>query len=102
MEVAALIPKGASVARKRPTASDVSPIPPVLDVPPPHGATHRPDSLTQAEAHALRRCAPLTSADFRARGRQVQERRLSLRQILARDHSDSATAVWRSRAMEDA
>jgi hypothetical protein len=86
------------VARERPTASDVSQIPAVLDVRPVRGAPDRPDALTQAQAHALRRCAPLTSADFKARGHEVRRRGLSLRQILARGAGDDATSVWQPRA----
>jgi hypothetical protein len=84
LEVAFLTPKGASVARERPTASDVSPLSTVLDVRPARGGPDRPDALTHAQARALRRCAPLTSADFNVRGREVQQRTLSLRQFLAR------------------
>jgi hypothetical protein len=93
LEVAFLTRKGATVARERPTASDVSLIPAALDVRPQRGGSDRPDTLTSAQAHALRRCAPLTRADFKARGREVQQRRLSLRQILARDAGDSGTSV---------
>jgi hypothetical protein len=89
--------KGATVARERPTASDVSQMPTALDGRPRHGGSDRPDTLTQAQAQAqaqaLRRCAPLTRADFKARGRQVQQRTLSLRQILARDAAGSGTSM---------
>jgi len=62
--------KGASVARKRPTASDVSLS--LTDA----GASDRaglaaepdpdPGALTPAQTRALRRCAPLNSSEFEA------------------------------------
>jgi hypothetical protein len=62
--------KGASVARKRPTASDA--------VPPQHLAPEHAEpggwgALTRAEAHALRRSTPLTPEQFKARGRLVEQ-----------------------------
>jgi hypothetical protein len=86
------------VARERPTASDVLQISAVPDVSPVRGGPDRPDALTHAQAHALRRCAPLTSADFKARGRELQQRRLSLKQILARDVGNNTPSVWQPRA----
>jgi len=57
--------KGPIVARLRPNASDVV-------VPQdPRGLVKAPRTteaeLTRAQAHALRRCAPLTAAQFKAR-----------------------------------
>jgi len=55
------------VARKRPTASDVSPVPANLDAAHPvSGVPDRADGLSHAQARALLRCTPLTSADFGA------------------------------------
>ena len=64
--------KGASVARERPTASDV---PPIQIIPEPA----KFDSwagLTRAEAHALRRSTPLTPGQFKA-GRRLAEQGIS-------------------------
>ena len=59
--------KGAIVARKRPTVSDVPQIPASPEASRPardqHGGV---DGLSHAQVHALRRCTPLTSAEFKA------------------------------------
>lgn len=61
--------KGASVARTRPTASDVPQIPVDLEAPRPvRGQPDGADGLSHAQARARRRCTPLTSAEFSARG----------------------------------
>jgi hypothetical protein len=70
--------KGAGVARKRPTASDV--------VPPIHIAPEdaKPDAwaaLTRAEAHALRRSTPLTPAQFKAQRRLAEQGISPLRHV---------------------
>ncbi|HEV7883440.1 MAG TPA: hypothetical protein VGO81_07715 [Solirubrobacteraceae bacterium] len=96
MGVAFLTRKGASVARERPTASDVSQIPAVLDIRPERDGRERVDGLTRAQAHALRRCAPLTSADFKEHRRAVQQHMLSLRHVLARGAGDGGTSPARS------
>ena len=55
------------MARERPTASDVTADPADLTLPlPPIGGPGRPDGLSHREAHALLRCAPLTSVEFKA------------------------------------
>ena len=56
-------PKGASVARKRPTASDVQPPALITDRERPPAAWA---ALTRAEAHAARRSAPLTPDQFKS------------------------------------
>ena len=58
--------KGPIVAHLRPKASDVSPPDPGA-VP---AQTRRGEvSMTRAQAHALRRCAPLTPKQFKAKRR---------------------------------
>ena len=55
------------MARKRPTVSDVSQIP--ADLEPSRAVPGGPDGvdgLSHAQARALRRCTPLTSAEFKA------------------------------------
>lgn len=64
--------KGAIVARKRPTVSDVSQIPADLEASrPARGRPDGVDGLSHAQVRALRRCTPLTSAEFKAH-RQVR------------------------------
>jgi hypothetical protein len=59
-------PKGAIVARKRPTVSDVAQIPADLDVSPTvRGTADGAIGLSHAQARALRRCTPLTADDFK-------------------------------------
>jgi hypothetical protein len=58
------------VARQRPTASDVAPPDPT---PLERAGVHDPLGLTRAQAHSLRRCAPLTPAQFKTRGVAEQE-----------------------------
>lgn len=40
------------------------------------------DGLTRAQARALSRCAPLTPAEFRARGRVADQGLVALRGVL--------------------
>lgn len=57
--------KGANVAHERPTASDGQQGPGLPE--PPRVVPRRPDGaagLSRAQARALRRCTPLTSADL--------------------------------------
>lgn len=55
------------MARKRPTVSDVSQIPADLGASRAvRGGRNGVDGLSQAQARALRRCTPLTSAEFKA------------------------------------
>jgi hypothetical protein len=62
--------KGASVARKRPTASNVvSPI----EITPEQAKPYAWAALTRAEAHALRRSTPLTAEQFKARRRLAEQ-----------------------------
>ena len=74
------------MARKRPTASDVpqipaSPGPSLRVVAQPDGN----DALTHAQTHALRRCAPLNTAEFKAQRLVVaQQHRFSVQRILRR------------------
>jgi hypothetical protein len=62
--------KGATVAHKRPTASDV--VPPIdianEDIKPEAWA-----ALTRAEAHAMRRSTPLTPEQFKSRRRLAEQ-----------------------------
>jgi hypothetical protein len=59
--------KGAIVARKRPTVSDVSQIPVDLEaLRPLRGRPEGVEGLSHAQVRALRRCTPLTSAEFKA------------------------------------
>jgi hypothetical protein len=75
------------VARKRPTASDVPPIPADLDpARPARGEPDAADGLSHAQARALRRCTPLTNAGFKPHPQVRVEQRKSLRRILGRDH----------------
>ena len=66
--------RGPIVARKRPTASNVPPSElTVLD----GGRPHTDGSLlTRAQAHALRRSAPLTHIQLREHLKPLPERRL--------------------------
>jgi hypothetical protein len=74
------------VARKRPTASDV----PQISAEP--GVALRvvaeadgDDALTHAQTRALRRCAPLNTAEFKAQRLVVaQQHRFSVQRILRR------------------
>lgn len=74
------------MARKRPTASGVlqlpanpSASPSVVTEP------DRDDALTYAQTHALRRCAPLNTAEFKAQRLVVaQQHRFSVQRILRR------------------
>ena len=72
------------MARKRPTASGVPQIPAHPAAAPrvvaePHGD----DALTQAQTRALRRCAPLNTAEFKAQRLVVaQQHRFSVQRIL--------------------
>ena len=74
------------MARKRPTASDVPQIPTNGAASPrvfaePDGD----DALTHAQARALRRCAPLNTAEFKAQRLVVaQQHRFSVQRILRR------------------
>ncbi len=66
------------MARERPTAS--------IAVPPSHDTTERERSesafgLTRAEAHALRRSAPLTTAQFRSLRLLAEQGKSPLRHI---------------------
>jgi len=73
------------VARKRPTASDVSLIPVTRDAFLGAGAAlNRADALTLAQTRALRRCAPLSSAEFK-----------SQRLVLAQQHRFSVLRILR-------
>lgn len=74
------------MARERPTASDVPQIsahpaasPRVVTEP------DRDEALTHAQTHALRRCAPLNTAEFKAQRLVVaQQHRFSVQRILRR------------------
>ena len=74
------------MARKRPNASDVPQIPVDPSASPrvvtdPDGD----DALTHAQTRALRRCAPLNTAEFRAQRLVVaQQHRFSVQRILRR------------------
>jgi hypothetical protein len=46
------------------------------------------------------RCAPPTSADFKEHRRDVQQHRLSLRHVLARDAGDGGTSLAWSRTAD--
>jgi len=74
------------VARKRPTASDAPQIP-VVPPASPRVVTEpdRDDALTHAQTRALRRCAPLNTAEFKAQRLVVaQQHRFSVQRILRR------------------
>ena len=58
------------MARKRPTASNVARPDPT---PPKRAEVADPLTLTRAEAHSLRRCAPLTPEQFKTLGRLVEQ-----------------------------
>jgi hypothetical protein len=74
------------VARKRPTASDVPQLP--ADPAALESALAQADAddaLTHAQTHALRRCAPLNTAEFKAQRLVVaQQHRFSVQRILRR------------------
>ena len=78
--------KGARVARKRPTASDVPQSPAHASAS--SSAVAVPDgddALTHAQMRALRRCAPLNTAEFKAQRLVVaQQHRFSVQRILRR------------------
>jgi len=66
------------VARKRPTASDaVRPDLTLLK----RVAVTDPLGLTRAQAHSLRRCAPLTPAQFKSLGRLADQGVSPLRDV---------------------
>ena len=74
------------MARKRPTASDVPQIP-ANPAGSPRGFAEPDgiDALTHAQTHALRRCAPLNTAEFKAQRLVVaQQHRFSVQRILRR------------------
>ncbi|HVF78736.1 MAG TPA: hypothetical protein VNA28_10595 [Solirubrobacteraceae bacterium] len=78
-------PKGVDVPRKRPAASDASAVPAGADAAD-RESLEADDALTYAQTRALRRCAPLNSADFKAQRLVVaQQHRLAIRRILRRD-----------------
>jgi hypothetical protein len=80
------------VARLRPTASDVQQTltGPLADADRDHAGPGAPTgALSPAQAHALRRCAPLNSAEFKARRQLVQRGNLTLRGILLRGTDDA-------------
>ncbi|MFP5361745.1 MAG: hypothetical protein ACLGI5_03325 [Thermoleophilia bacterium] len=65
------------MARKRPTASDVVP----QDSEHPATKGRDPSALTRAEAHALRRSAPLTPAQFKSLRRLADQGENPLRPL---------------------
>ena len=74
------------MARKRPTASDVPRIP-ATDDGAGTGDAQRPGAgaLTEAQGHALRRCAPLTPDEFKAQREVIaQQHRWAVMRILRR------------------
>lgn len=79
------------MARKRPIASDVPQTLADLDGAifdssrSARGALDDGGALSHAQMRALRRCAPLTSAEFKAHRQLAGPRKLSLRSILHRD-----------------
>jgi len=85
------------VARERPTASDVQQTLAEIDraivgvAGPARGA---PDDdggvLSHAQMRALRRCAPLTRAEFKEHRQLAQKRKLSLSRIRDADVDDGA------------
>jgi len=83
------------MARERQTASDVQQALAELDgdmldrTRPARGALDG-RVLTHAQTHALRRCAPLTSAEFKTHRQLLDQRKLSLRRALGRDGGDGA------------
>lgn len=75
------------MARKRPIASDVPQIPANPDAAARAERVGLDDAghgLTQAQAHALRRCAPLSSSEFNGQ-----------RQVLAQQHGRSIMRIRR-------
>ena len=66
------------MARERPTASNVvRPNDSLLE----RAGVGDPLGLTRAEAHSLRRCAPLTPAQFKSLGRLAQQGVSPLRRV---------------------
>jgi hypothetical protein len=61
------------VARKRPIASNVTPPVPLVPPGPPDSGAPVDFGLTRSQAHAQRRCEPLTRAQFKAKGRRAEQ-----------------------------
>ena len=79
------LPRGATVTRKRPIASDV---PQMLGSSKRGLAGRDRDvALSAGEQRALRRSAPLSTAQFKAVGELVERGELPLRRFLRRHHA---------------
>ena len=79
------LPRGATVTRKRPIGSDV----PKMLTTSNRGSAGRDRgvALSPAEQRALRRSAPLSTAQFKAVGHLVERGDLPLRRLLRRHHT---------------
>ena len=82
------------MARKRPTASDASQIPANADPATTGGARPgRAGALTEAQSQALRRCAPLSPAEFKAQREVIaQQHRWAVMRILRRADAPESLA----------